>query len=340
MIVRLALDAMGGDKGASMVIAGADRALSIYRNTDLQFAFYGDGFLIEETLKDYPSLKEISEILHSEHIVTNHTKPVEAIRKGRHSNLGMAIDSVRSNKHDAVVSAGNTGAYMALSKIILKTLDGVERPAIPAILPTVKGGTIVLDLGANTECTPQQLLEFAVMGESLARLRLNKENPSVGLLNIGSEELKGNTIVQEAFQLLKSVHDFNFYGFVEGDDIGAGTTDVVVTDGFTGNVALKSIEGTVKLFRHFLQESIQSTIGGKIGYLIARRALKKFKKLSDPRLYNGAPFLGLQHVAIKSHGGTDDVGFANAIGVAIDMVRQNFIQSVQEQLHKVFDTKE
>lgn len=340
MVVRLALDAMGGDKGAPMVVAGANRALSVYKKTNLQFAFYGDAPSIEQELKNYPHLHKISEIVHSEHIVTNHTKPVDAIRKGRHSNLGMAVDSVHTGKHDAVVSAGNTGAYMALSKILLKTLDGVERPAIPAILPTMRGGTIVLDLGANTECTPQQLLEFAVMGESLARLRLHKEKPSVGLLNIGSEELKGNTIVQEAFQLLKAVDDFNFYGFVEGDDIGAGTTDVVVTDGFTGNVALKSIEGTVKLFRHFLQESIKSSIGGKIGYLIARRALGKFKKLSDPRLYNGAPFLGLKHVAIKSHGGTDDVGFANAIGVAIDMVSRNFIQSVQERLHKVFDTKE
>ena len=246
--------------------------------------------------------------------------------------MGMAVDAVAKGQASAVISAGNTGAYMALSKILLKTLDGIDRPAIPAILPTIKGKTVVLDLGANIDCTPENLVQFALMGEAFARQLLDIEHPSVGLLNVGSEELKGNATVQAAAQLLKNFPDLNFQGFVEGDDITSGKTDVVVTDGFSGNIALKSIEGAARLIRHFLKESLSGSLRGKLGYIIAKPAFQQVQVKSDPRMYNGAVFLGLKGIAVKSHGGTDFVGFANAIGVAISMIQHNFIKNVEERL--------
>jgi glycerol-3-phosphate acyltransferase PlsX len=246
--------------------------------------------------------------------------------------MGMAVDAVAKGEACAVVSAGNTGAYMALSKIILKTLNGADRPAIPAILPTVQGRCVVLDVGANIDCTPEILLQFALMGEAFASYLFKIDKPSVGLLNVGSEELKGNAVVQSAYQLLKQIPDLNFHGFVEGDHISAGKTQVIVTDGFSGNIALKTIEGTAHLIRHFLKESLEGSFLGKLGYLIARGAFKRLQKRMDPRLYNGALFLGVQGIAVKSHGGTDAVGFANAIHVAVHMAQQEFIRHVEDRL--------
>lgn len=332
MKIRLALDAMGGDLGTPMVVAGANSFLKAHPHLDVFFTFYGDLPTIQSHLNAHVSLLDRSKIVHADDIVTNDTKPSSAVRKGRHSNLGMAISSVVHGENDAVVSAGNTGAYMALSKIILKTLPGVDRPAIPALLPAITGATLMLDLGANTECSPDQLLQFALMGDALAHHLLHKEYPTVGLLNMGSEELKGNATVQEAAQLFKATNAINFYGFVEGDDIAKGTTDVVVTDGFTGNIALKTIEGTARLMRHFVQESMSASLLGKLGYLIASSAFKEIKRKSDPRFYNGAVFLGLEHIAVKSHGGMDGVGFANALRVAVDMVDAKLIDSVRQRL--------
>ncbi len=325
---------MGGDLGASMVIPGIELALKKTHVEELFFLLYGDADIINAELEGAPLLKACSDVIHTDIIVTNYTKPAVAVRSGRKSNLGMAIDAVPEGRAHAVVSAGNTGAYMALSKVLLKTLDGINRPAIPAVMPTMRGHgrTVVLDLGANIECSPLNLLQFALMGEAFASRVLNIDRPSVGLLNIGSEEVKGHAGVQEAFQLLKNTTDLNFHGFVEGNDIMEGTTDVVVTDGFSGNIALKAIEGTTRFVRHLLKESLASSWRGKLGYLIAKPAFARVQQVSDARFYNGAVFLGLRHIAVKSHGGTDAVGFANAVGVAINMVKSNFIDSVQERL--------
>lgn len=331
MTLRIALDAMGGDQSAPMVVSGAARFLAKI-SKPIHFSFFGDTSIIEKELDQFPALKAVSTVIHSPSIVTNETKPIDAIRMGKRSNMGMAIQSVAQGENQAVVSAGNTGAYMALSKIILKTLPDIDRPAIPAIMPTINGKTLMLDLGANVTCSPHQLLQFALMGEALAHIQLGIDSPSIGILNIGSEALKGNDIVQEAAALISAVPSLNFKGFVEGDDIGLGKTDVVVTDGFTGNVALKSIEGTSRLIKHFMTESFSQNIFTKLAYLIALPAIRALKRKADPRLYNGAVFLGLQHIAIKSHGGTDALGFANAIGVAVSMIEEDLISQLKKRL--------
>jgi glycerol-3-phosphate acyltransferase PlsX len=332
MVITLALDAMGGDSGPEMVVNGANIALQEAHGISLRFLFFGQEPVIQEELRKFPKLQAVSSVIHSDVIITNQTKPAAAVRTGRKSNLGMAIDAVEKGEAHAVISAGNTGAYMALSKVILKMLSGIDRPAIPAILPTLNGKTVVLDLGANVDCTPENLVEFALMGEAFARQLLKIDRPSVGLLNVGSEELKGNATVQTAAHFLRELPDLNFQGFVEGDDITAGKTDVVITDGFSGNIALKAIEGTVRLINHYLKQSLSSSIRGRIGYAVAKPAFKELQRRSDPRLYNGAVFLGLKGIAVKSHGGTDAIGFANAIKVAISMVQQNFIKNVEERV--------
>ena len=333
MTTILALDAMGGDVGPKVVVEGVAMAISQSPEDSLSFLLFGDKGLIQVELDKFPNLHSQITVIHTDTLITNDTKPAAAVRMGRKSNLGMAVDAVAKGQAHAVVSAGNTGAYMALSKILLKTLNGIDRPAIPAVLPTIKGKTVVLDLGANIDCSAENLVQFALMGEAFSREILNHDHPSVGLLNIGSEDLKGNATVQKAAQLLKEIQDLNFSGFVEGNDITAGVTDVVVTDGFSGNIALKSIEGAAHLIKYFLEQALSSSWLGKLGYLIARSCFKQFKGRIDPRLYNGAVFLGLKHIAVKSHGGTDSIGFANAIGVAIQMVKSNLIDKIEQRLN-------
>ena len=333
MTTILALDAMGGDIGPKVVVEGAAMALSQSSQRHLSFLLFGDKTLIQAELDKFPDLRQKSTIIHTDILITNDTKPAAAVRMGRKSNLGMAVDAVAKGQAHAVVSAGNTGAYMALSKILLKTLKGIDRPAIPAVMPTIKGKTVVLDLGANIDCSAENLVQFALMGEAFSRQILNLEHPSVGLLNIGSEDLKGNATVQKAAQLLKDIQDLNFSGFVEGNDITAGTIDVVVTDGFSGNIVLKAIEGAAHLFKHLLEKSLSSSWLGKLGYLLARSCFKEFKARIDPRFYNGAVFLGLKHIAVKSHGGNDSIGFANAIHVAVQMVQSNLIDKIEQRLN-------
>lgn len=338
MTVILALDAMGGDKSPDIVIEGASLAIAQNQKTfeDLFFNLYGDEVVLKTLVSKYPNLSGCTKIHHAEEVVTNDTKPSAAIRGMRQSSMRLAIESVVEGFSHAVVSAGNTGAYMALSKILLKTLDGIDRPAIAATLPTMKGTTVALDLGANLECTVENLIQFAVMGDVVARRILHKNNPTVGLLNVGSEEMKGSAVVQQAAQVIREVGQLNYIGFVEGDDITGGDVDVIVTDGFTGNVALKTIEGVAHFIMGTVKNAMASSWRGKLGYLVAEPVFAALKTRLDPRLYNGAVFIGLREVAVKSHGGADGFAFANAIRVAADLAHrvesQNLAQEIEEKL--------
>jgi glycerol-3-phosphate acyltransferase PlsX len=316
----IAIDAMGGDFAPEAPLEGI-RQVAV-RNADVTFKIFGNEAVLHSFFLAHPTLQERVQIIHTSEYVTNDTPAREALRGLKCSSMRLAIQEVGSGGAECVVSAGNTGAYMALAKVILKTLPGIERPAIARAMPTQKGECVVLDLGANVEVTPFNLVEFAIMGEVFARSVLHKENPSVGLLNVGSEELKGNSIVRQAQELIREQNILaNFYGFVEGDDIFAGTTDVVVTDGFSGNIALKTAEGCARFFATVMKQKLMQSWLSRLGTLLAFSALREIRERFDPRNYNGAPFLGLQGIAVKSHGGTDAVGFARAIEVAIELVR-------------------
>lgn len=329
--LTVALDAMGGDHGPPVVVRGADIAAE--RFPFARFLLVGDQAKIEPCLKPQKALAGRYEILHTEQAIPNDMKPSQALRHARQSSMRLAIEAVESGAAGCIVSAGNTGALMALAKLVLKTLPGIERPAIASFMPTERGETVMLDLGANIECDPENLLQFAIMGQAFARSVLGLPEPRVGILNVGSEELKGNDLVREAAALLRaSPMAASFHGFVEGTDIAKGTVDVVVTDGFTGNVALKTAEGTARLVSHFLRQSLQSSLMAKIGTLFSAGALNKLKLRMDPRRYNGGMLLGLNGVCVKSHGGTDAVGFANAIGVAVDLVQHRFNEMVSADL--------
>jgi phosphate acyltransferase len=334
--MTLAIDAMGGDKAPNMVIDG----LSICRTKlpGVHFLIVGDERQLEPLLDGDPALKAISTILHTDEFVTNDDKPAFALRNRRNSSMRLAINAVKSGDANGIISAGNTGALMAMAKFALRTLPGIDRPAIATYLPHKTGGSVMLDLGANVECDADNLVQFAVMGEVYARKVLGIHKPKVGILNIGEEDLKGNDSVKQAAAILrKTTLDINFYGFVEGDDIGKGTVDVIVTDGFTGNIALKTIEGTAQLLTHFLRDALKSSFLGKLGATIAKPALMGFKEKMDPRKYNGAMFLGLNGICVKSHGGTDALGFANAVTVAHDLVLHGFNDLIKEDLEHLMD---
>ncbi|OHC77363.1 MAG: phosphate acyltransferase [Rhodospirillales bacterium RIFCSPLOWO2_01_FULL_65_14] len=328
--LTLAIDAMGGDKAPHMVVEGV--ALFLDRPAaDVKFLLFGDQARLKPLLDRYPRAAAVSEIRHTADIVTNEEKPGVALRNGRNSSMRLAIDAVGNGEAAGIISAGNTGALMAMAKFVLKTLPGIDRPAIATYYPTLRGESVMLDLGANVDCDADNLVQFAVMGEVFARNVLGLENPSIGILNVGAEGLKGNEAVKKAAATLESTPlPIKFYGFVEGDDIGAGTVDVVVTDGFTGNIALKTAEGTARMFGQFLKDAIKSTILSQLGAVLARGALNKFKMRVDPRRYNGAMFLGLNGICIKSHGGTDGVGFANAIKVAVELITNSLNENIKK----------
>lgn len=343
MSVILSLDAMGGDHAPKIVVEGA--FLALRENPSLQFLLFGNETVLQPLITSLQTKYKVPpyafQIVHTDQVISNDAKGASALRSSRSSSLRLAIEAVASSKAAAVVSAGNTGAYMALSKVIFGTFPGIDRPAIAGILPTFKDRCAMLDLGANTECTDENLVQFAILGDSFARLLLGRSSPTIGLLNVGSEKSKGHALLQKTAQHLKDpALGLNFYGFVEGDDITAGTTDIVVTDGFSGNVALKAIEGTAKLIGKLLREKISTSMTGKIGYLIGRQAVKPIAQKLDPRLSNGAGFLGLNHIAVKSHGGTDSLGFANAIKVATDLVKRDFIGCLTQSLNKTQKNKE
>jgi len=333
-MVTIALDAMGGDHAPDIVLRGADLALE--RHPDTSFLLFGIESQVLPLLAQLPRVAKVASLHHTSEVVAPDDKPSQVLRTGRSTSMRLAIDAVADGRADCVVSAGNTGALMALAKFALKTLPGIDRPAIATFYPTMRGESVMLDLGANIECDEENLVQFALMGDAFARSVLGVTEPTVGLLNVGSEDLKGNDAVRGAAARLRGgMTPLRFHGFVEGDDIGAGTVDVIVTDGFTGNVALKTAEGTAKLFAEALRASFGHSTTAKIGYFFARGALKKFRDRFDPRRYNGAMFLGLRGIAVKSHGATDAFGFANAIGVAIDMKRNGFLEKIRTDLARM-----
>jgi glycerol-3-phosphate acyltransferase PlsX len=332
--ITIALDAMGGDRAPEIVLRGADIALERYPAA--QFLLFGVESKIAPLLAQLPRVAKVAELHHTDEVVASDDKPSQALRAGRATSMRLAIDAVADGRADCVVSAGNTGALMAIAKFALKTLPGIDRPAIATFFPTIRGESVMLDLGANIECDAENLVQFALMGDAFARSVLGIVEPTVGLLNVGSEDLKGNDAVRSAAARLRGgLTPIRFHGFIEGDDIGAGTVDVIVTDGFTGNVALKTAEGMAKLLTEGLRSSFRHSPMARIGYIFARGALRKFRERFDPRRYNGAMFLGLRGIAVKSHGSADAFGFANAIGVAIDMKLNGFLEKIRADLPRV-----
>ncbi len=327
MNFSLAVDVMGGDKAPEDIIEGVNIASQRY--PFVNFLLFGDSQKIASLLNEKKALAEKATIVHCEEAVSPETKPSQALRGLPNSSMRQAILSVVDGKAQGVISAGNTGAYMALAKMLLKTIPGIDRPALASLAPTIRGDVLLLDLGANVECTSKNLEQFAIMGEIFARLILQLPKPKVGLINVGTEDIKGNAVVKEAAELIRvsSIQD-KFHGFIEGNDIFQGKVNVVVMDGFTGNVVLKASEGVSQFALHYIRESFKSSLMARIGYCLASPMLKKTSQRLDHRRYNGGIWLGLNGIAIKSHGGTDALGFAHAVELAVDMVTARINESL------------
>ncbi|MEX2642078.1 MAG: phosphate acyltransferase PlsX [Acetobacterales bacterium] len=335
--LTIAVDAMGGDHAPDMVIRGL--ALARERYPHVRYILFGDEARVGPLLERMPQAAEVSEFRHTPDAISNDAKPSIALRSGRQSSMRLAINAVADGEAGGVISAGNTGAYMATAKFALKTLSTIDRPAIVATTPSRRGDVVMLDLGANIECDAENLVQFAVMGEVFARIVLGIQKPTVGILNVGAEDLKGvDTVRLAASMLRQSALAATFHGFVEGNDITAGRVDVVVTDGFTGNVAIKTIEGAGQFMSGLLRDMFGSSWRSRLGYLLARPAVEYLRQSLDPRRYNGAMLVGLNGVAVKSHGGTDEIGFAHALGVAIDMVGNDINKKIREEFEN-FDFK-
>jgi glycerol-3-phosphate acyltransferase PlsX len=331
--VRIALDAMGGDHGPGVVVAGAGLALS--RHPDCDFLLFGNASQIAPLLDARPELKARARLIHTEVAVRMEDKPSQALRYGRwKSSMWLAIDAVKKGDADMAVSAGNTGALMAMSKFNLKTLPGIERPAIAALWPTLRGESIVLDVGASIGADADHLVDLALMGAATARILFGLPRPTVGLLNIGVEEAKGLEQVREAGRILREENfaDTEYKGFVEGDDIGRGKVDVVVTEGFAGNIALKTAEGTARQIGEYLRGAMSRSLSARIGYFFAQSAFRQLRERMDPRRANGGVFLGLNGIVIKSHGGTDAEGFAAAIELGHGVVQDELLARIRTAL--------
>jgi phosphate acyltransferase len=327
----ISLDAMGGDAGPAVVVPGA--AIALERHPGVRFLLFGDAARIKPHLEQHPALAEHSRIVHTDAVVEMRDKPSQALRRGRSSSLWLSLEAVHKGEADFVVSAGNTGALMAMAKLVLTTMRGIDRPAIAGQWPTLRGTCIVLDLGANIGATAEQLTEFAMMGAAMARAVLHLERPRVGLLNIGVEEIKGIEEVKQANAWLKENElGIEYCGFVEGDQIGQGIADVIVVEGFAGNIALKTAEGTAKQMAAWIREAFSGSPPAKLGALLAQSGLRALRDRMDPRRFNGGPFLGLNGIAIKSHGGTDAVGFASAIEVGYEMAESRVIERLASDL--------
>ena len=329
----ISIDAMGGDNSPRVVIEGL--AIAAKKNPDAKFLLFGDETKVNDLLKSWPALQKVCEVRHSPEVVSNEDKPSAVIRN-RNTSMFMAINAVKQGEAQAVVSAGNTGALMAISKLTLKTIQKIHRPAIVTIMPHRTGRYVMLDLGANTECDSLNLAEFALMGNILAYHALNIARPKVALLNIGAEEMKGKEEIHEAAKLIKRAKlDIDFIGYIEPHEIPEGKADVIVTDGFTGNIALKSIEGTAKLVVRLIKDGIKKSFIAKLGLPFMLGVGMNIKKTMDPRLYNGAMLVGLNGLTVKSHGGTDALGYSVAVGNAVSLVRQNFVPTIKDELETV-----
>ena len=333
---RIAVDAMGGDHGPAVMLAGA--ALAYQRRDDLSFVLFGDEAAIARELAGHSDLARVSEIVHCAETIRADDKPSQAIRRAKTTSMGRMIAAVKEGAADAAVSGGNTGALMAMSKLSLRTMPGIDRPALAALLPTLgENDLVMLDLGANTESDARNLVQFAVMGAAYARVVLDLERPRVQLLNIGTEEMKGTDELKDAAAVLRDADylGLRFDGFIEGDKLSRGDVDVVVTDGFSGNIALKSLEGTARFVTDLLRRAFTSSVRSKIGFLISRPATELLKHHLDPNNHNGAVFLGLNGLIVKSHGSATDKGVANAIRVAARMVREDLTRKIVEDLDRV-----
>ena len=331
-LINIAVDAMGGDGSPKKIIDGI---IHNHKNSNQEnyFKIYGDqkeiSLLIENKIN-----KNFYEIHHTNEIVKSTDSPLEAAKRGKHTSMWLAIESVKKKESDIVISAGNTGALLVIAKLNLKMIDNIDKPALSALWPNKKGMSVVLDLGANIECSSKNLLDFSIMGAALYKSLYPSEIPNVALLNIGSEELKGNETIKETFKILnkKKNENFNFAGYIEGNQLMNGDVNVIVSDGFTGNVALKTAEGTANFITSELKQALSGNILGKISSLLNISNLKKFKKRLDPRLYNGAIFIGLNTPVVKSHGGTDFIGFSNSIDVCNKIVKGNLIDKIRNNL--------
>ena len=333
--VRIALDAMGGDVGAAVVIPGA--AISLTRHPDTEFLLFGDRGSIDAQLAKHPALKAVSSVIHTDVAVSMHDKPSQALRRGRKtSSMWLAIEAVKKGEADVAVSAGNTGALMAMARFCLRTLPGVDSPAIAAVWPTVRGDSVVLDLGATIGGDAQHLVTLALLGSAMASVLFDLTKPTVGLLNIGVEEIKGREEIREAAELLREMNlpQLEYIGFVEGDGIGRGAADVIVAEGFSGNIALKAAEGTARQISEFLREALSRRFLSRIGYLLARPAFRALRDKLDPNKSNGGVLLGLNGVVVKSHGGTDADGFAYAVDVGYEMARYDLLNKINQMLKR------
>jgi glycerol-3-phosphate acyltransferase PlsX len=333
--VRIALDAMGGDVGAPVVIPGAAISLARHRNTE--FLLVGDRARIEPELEKHPALKAVSRVIHTDVAVSMEDKPSQALRRGRKtSSMWLAIDAVKKGEADVAISAGNTGALMAMARFNLRTLPGIDRPAIAGIWPTKRGDSVVLDLGATIGGNAHHLVSLALMGAAMASVLFNKPRPTVGLLNIGVEEIKGHEEIREAGEILRAMNlaQLDYIGFVEGDGIGKGLADVIVTEGFSGNIALKAAEGTARQMAELLRNEMQRSWMSKLGYLFARSAFQALRDKMDPNKSNGGVFLGLNGVVVKSHGGISAEGFAYAIDVGYEMVHYDLLNKINQMLNR------
>jgi glycerol-3-phosphate acyltransferase PlsX len=333
--VRIALDAMGGDIGASVVIPGA--AISLSRHPDTEFLLFGDRALIEAELAKHPQMKAVSRVVHTDVAVSGHDKPSQALRRGRKtSSMWLAIEAVKKGEAGVAISAGNTGALVAMARFCLRMLAGIDRPALAAIWPTIRGESVVLDLGATIGGDAQHLKALAVMGSAMASVLFNLERPTVGLLNIGVEEMKGGEEIRKAAELLRAIDlpNLDFIGFVEGDGIGKGAADVIVTEGFSGNIALKAAEGTARQLAEYLRNAMSQTWRSRLGYLFAKNAFKALRDKMDPSKSNGSVLLGLNGIVVKSHGGADAAGFAYAVDVGHEMVRYDLLTKINQMLNR------
>ena len=329
--VNIAVDAMGGDDSPKKIIDGILHNHKSYN--DNFYKIFGNKEQILFHIKNKID-KKFYEIVHTENFVKSTDSPLEAAKRGKDTSMWLSIDSVKNNDSDIVISAGNTGALLVIAKLNLKMIENIDKPALSALWPNKKGMSVVLDLGANIECSSKNLLDFSIMGASLYKSLYPKDNPNVALLNIGSEELKGNEIIKETFQILndRKLDNFNFSGYIEGNQLMNGEVNVIVADGFTGNVALKTAEGTANFITNELKQALGGTILGKISSFLNISNLKKFKQRLDPRLYNGAIFIGLDSPVVKSHGGTDYFGFSNSLGVCNRIIKGNLIHKIKNNI--------